>query len=98
MLQHRTGGTAAPLTLAPLGLRPGFATLSPEGRGDAGSDVVKRHAPIPITRSPTTPIRHFPQTYLRCFPRRVYCPDPPPTRTDVDGERRGGWTGRRGGI
>jgi len=54
LLQHRAGGIAAPRTLAPLGLRPSFATLSPEGRGDAGSDVVKRHAPI--ANSPTPPI------------------------------------------
>src|SRR3569623_584606 len=28
----------------------------------------------------------------------VDCPDPFPHRTDGDGERRGGWTGRRGAV
>src|SRR3569832_74242 len=40
----------------------------------------------------------FPPNLSPVLPAGVYCPDPPPTRTDVDGERRGGWTGRRGGI
>ena len=58
----------------------------------------KMHALIRITRSSPTPICHFRQTYLRCFQRAYTGSHPPPTRTDVDGERRGGWTGRRGGI
>src|SRR5690349_15492116 len=40
----------------------------------------------------------FPANLSPVFWAGVYCADPPPTRTDVDGERRGGWTGRRGGI